>query len=133
LSSGASLPYNASAMPRKYHPLSKGTASRRERRRHPAPAAPPDAGVGVPPGDAATQSPPSLEAAPGAEEHLPLPGRREAAASRPPLGNASPGSAGRSHVYLTPEAKYLGHEFRNIMVLTLGMSLVIVVLSFFLR
>jgi hypothetical protein len=59
--------------------------------------------------------------------------RREAAASRPPLGNTSAGPAGRSHVYLTPEAKYLGHEFRNIMVLTLAMSLLIVVVSFFLR
>ncbi|MSQ33059.1 MAG: hypothetical protein EXR60_01350 [Dehalococcoidia bacterium] len=59
--------------------------------------------------------------------------RPAAVASRPPLRNTSAAQTARSHVYLTPEAKYLGHEFRNIMVLTLAMSLLIVVVSFFLR
>lgn len=60
-------------------------------------------------------------------------GRRDTPARPLPPAAASAGPSSKSAIYLTPEGKHLGHEFRNIMLLALSMSLVIVVLSFFLR
>lgn len=116
-------------MPKEYHPVSKGSASRRERKRRlekqrlssVAPAPQEAAAAAAEPGEAV---PIALQA----------PAQPRAAVKAPLAPTPAPaGRAAKAPVYLTTEARYLGHEFRNIMVLTGTMAVVIVVLSFFLR
>ena len=115
-------------MPRKFHQLSKG--EHRERKRRPrALGRSETASAPVAQGTAGPPSPGAAAVAAGESRPQASPPTLQRTTTAPGVHPPS----GRAHVYLTPEAKHLGREFRNIIGLTAAMTLVILVVSFFLR